>query len=49
MNETDKELLEKISEQIKEPISAYNIRKNCTCIYRKVSDYINIAAKEHGL
>ncbi len=49
MNETDKELLEKISEQTKEPISAYNIRKNGTCIDRKVSDYINIAAKEHGL
>ena len=46
MNNTDKELLKKISENFDENKEVYNIRKNGKSIERKVNSYIDIVNKE---
>lgn len=46
MNNTDKELLKKISENFDENKEVYNIRKNGESIERKVNSYIDIVNKE---
>lgn len=46
MNNNDKELLKKISENFDENKEVYNIRKNGKSIERKVNSYIDIVNKE---
>lgn len=46
MNNTDKELLKKISENFDENKEVYNIRKNGKSIEKKVNSYIDIVNKE---
>lgn len=46
MNNVDKELLKKVSENLDSQAEVYNIRKNGESIKRKVNDYIDIVTKE---